>query len=143
MEFDRAMTVAVKIFVATFFLFLLSVIFLIPLLTYLILRIDINLIIATIFGFVFALFGVAVTTYFFLKEAEKISKETEGYVDTRRYDKQIRDLRRIIDEISKVLPKETLARIEDIQTQCPECGEKVPKGFKVCPHCGFRLSSLN
>lgn len=139
MKFDRALTVAVKILLASFFLYLLSVILLIPFVDYLIATIEIHILIGAMFGFIFALFGLAATVYLILREMEKISKETKGYVDLKRYDNQIGVLRTIIDEISKTLPKKTLARIEDIKAKCPKCGKKVPKGFKSCPNCGYGM----
>lgn len=88
-------------------------------------------------GNIVALIGVVI----FIAEFMKHEHARLRYVDTRRYDTQIRDLKEMIDEISKVLPKETQARIEKIKTQCPQCGKKVPKGFKSCPYCGFDMGT--
>jgi len=138
MEFDRAFNVAIKIFLVDFILYLFGVVLLVPFaLSGYIQLIDIAIVVGAVLG----LFGLAVTVYFILQETEKISRETESYVDTKRYDTQISDLRRMIDEISKTLPKETATKIEDIKTKkiCPQCKKKVPKGFKMCPNCGAPL----
>jgi len=69
MKFGRAIIVAVKIVLATLPLYLVGVVFLIPL-------ISSGNPVAVIVGFLLSLLGVAINTYFILEEAEKISRET-------------------------------------------------------------------
>lgn len=131
MEFDRALIVALKIFVVIFILYLLALVFLVPVI------LSGNILITILFSLIVGLLATAVTVYFILVEAEKIAEETRTPVDMRSYDNRIRQLRRIVDEMSRALPREVLDRIEDIKTKCPQCGKRVHKGFKICPHCGF------
>lgn len=131
MEFERALIVALKIFVVIFILYVLAIVFIVPIIM------SGNLLATILFSLIVGLLATAVTVYFILAEAEKIAEETRTPVDMRGYDTQIRHLREIVDEMSKTLPKETLDKIEDIKTKCPQCGRKVHKGYKLCPHCGL------
>jgi len=69
MEFDRAFTVAVKIFVVDFSLCLIVIWFLFP---FALLGLP-QRIISIVIGAALGLFGLAVAVYFLLKETEKIS----------------------------------------------------------------------
>ncbi len=86
------------------------------------------------------LFGAALSVYFILESAEKMDQETSS-PDLSHLESQIRDVRDVVNEIVKNLPKETQERIEDLKKRCLKCGKTIPSGFKACPNCGLEMST--
>ncbi len=132
MEFDRVLIIALKVFVVIFLVILLADFVLDPLRA----RVG-NLLGEILFSLVVGLPATVTIVYFILQEAERITQEAKPRVNMKNYDSQIKHLRQIIDAISKTLPREALDRIEEIKRKCPQCGRKMPKGYKLCPNCGF------
>jgi len=118
MKFSRAITVAVKIYLVSFLLYLLGIS----------VSFSGNLSVAIGVGLLLALFVLVITVYFILEEAEKISKE--GTVDATHYYEATRDLQSRMVEISKK---------EGIQMECPKCGKRFSRYFQMCPECMERL----
>ncbi len=124
MKFDRVMTVALKVILVDFALLLLACMLVPPLI-----RKGIpTAVIGGIAGFVFALFGLAVTVYFILK-AEKIYEERSPS-EQKQLVQKVKELEREVKGTVQVLPE------SEMKSLCPKCGQEIPEGFRLCPYCG-------
>ncbi len=165
MEFDRAFVVG-KVSVVAFIAYLVGNVFLFPLMKELQEVLHHHLLsgnlavqyVAVLAGFLVGLLGSALALYVIFAEAEKAARKKEIVFDAGHFERRIANLKKMINEISKGVPKETQEKIQDIKTRCHECGKKarafhsksfqqqrqrLPKFISSSEHVKHRVEDLN